>query len=261
MNKKFKKIIVFIDCCALILSLTFFVVKFYGYYSNRKTYKNVEKLYIMKPDAKEKQISSQASKKVLPKDEVLKVSDTFEKLLQTNGDTVGWIKIQNTHVNYPVVKYTDNDFYLHNDFEKKSSSAGCIFMDYRNYIHPLDKNIILYGHHMKDESMFRDLVLYKNKDFFYNNDKINFSTIYQEGIWQVFSVYVTDTNFDYLITNFSRDEDYINYINTLKAKSIFKKDISINKEDCILTLSTCSYEFENARTVIHAKYIDNGVIK
>ena len=139
----------------------------------------------------------------LKEKKVPEVSDKFQGLLRINGDTVGWIKIEDTQINYPVVKSNDNDYYLHHNFEKETNPTGCIFMDCRNNSLPLDTNTILYGHNMKDASMFHDIIKYKEEAFFNNNDKIIFNTLYQENEWQVFSVYVTDVSFNYLITNFA----------------------------------------------------------
>lgn len=259
---KFKKAFLFVDCLILIIALIFCGTKFYNYYSSRKTYNSVRSLYTsthyMRIDQTAYVSVSQSDSNAgiqYNGNDVIKISEKFQSLLQVNEDTVGWIKIEGTKIDYPVVKYTDNDFYLHNDFEKKKSVAGCIFMDFRNSVLPLDKNTILYGHNLKDASMFRDLVLYKNRDFFFNNDIIAFNTIYEEGLWKVFSAYVTDTGFNYLITDFANEQEFNTYIDVIKSKSMFKKEISINSDDRILTLSTCSYEFRNARMVVHAKLI------
>jgi sortase B len=265
---KLRKIFIIIDCLILIISLTYCIVIFYNYYSSRKLYSTVAHLYTVNAETKAKPTAPSADTSnssnvntepqptfVPPDSNEVKISNTFLSLLQANKDTVGWIKIDNTYVNYPVVKYLDNDFYLDKNFYKEYSFTGCIFMDYRNNILPLDKNIILYGHNMKDVSMFHDILKYKDEDFFNNNDKITFNTLYKESVWQVFSAYVTEVNFNYLITDFPSDKDFANYITVIRSKSKFKKDISVTTDDHILTLSTCSYEFKDARTVVNAKLL------
>lgn len=180
------------------------------------------------------------------------IQPKFISLLEINEEVVGWVTIPETNIDYPVVKAADNDFYLGHDFEKNKNRSGSIFMDFRNSPELKEKNIILYGHHMKDGSMFNNINKYKNKDFFYQNNLIRFDTLYEDYIWEVFSVYVTDVNFNYIQTKFPNDGQYLEFLKTINQKSIYKTEIEFSDDDVILTLSTCSYEFENARTVIHA---------
>jgi sortase B len=224
---KGRLILIFIDCILLIASFCFCAIKFYEYHSDRASYGKIQQ----------------------------KSADPLQGLLAINPETVGWISIENTHINYPVARHNDNEFYLTNDFERKRSEAGCIYMDYRNKASEKDMNTILYGHHMKDLSMFRDLVLFKNKDFFYNNGRIVFNTLDKKYEWQVFSVYVAYTDFDYLMTSFKDKKAYAGYIKAIKDRSLFSSEIAVNTDDRILTLSTCSYESANARTVVHAKMV------
>ncbi len=185
-----------------------------------------------------------------------KINQSFLELLKINEDITGWIKIPDTKVDYPIVQGTDNDFYLKRNHEKKESRYGSIFMDFRNNFESLDKNTILYGHHMADGMMFNNVAKYKQRKFFESHPYIFFSTLYDELKWEVFSVYVTDVNFDYIRVSFDADNDFLEFVDVLKEKSIYETDITLDSNDIILTLSTCSYEFENARTVVHAKLLE-----
>ncbi|HJV17108.1 MAG TPA: class B sortase, partial [Bacillales bacterium] len=118
-----------------------------------------------------------------------------------------------------------------------------------------EKNIIIYGHHMKDATMFGDLELYKDGKFFKDNPIITFDVFPQQYKWQVFSAYVTNTDFDYLKTDFKNDIEFNEFIKTIKKKSQYLNDTIPNSNDVILTLSTCSYEFKDARFVVHFKLI------
>lgn len=184
-----------------------------------------------------------------------KVDTRFLELLKINTDIAGWLTIPDTNVDYPVVQGQDNDFYLNHDFEKKNSRYGSIFMDFRNNIEELDKNTVLYGHHMKDGMMFNNVTKYKNKMFFENHPVITFNTIYQDLKWEVFSAYVTDVEFNYIKVSYESDSDFIEFLNTIQSKSMYKKDFQFSSADKILSLSTCSYEFSNARFVVHARLI------
>jgi sortase B len=274
--KIIKRIIICLDLIIFIIALTFCITKSYGYYSDRRNYKKVQAMYKAQENKIYKNNETEVMGEVENKESIesnyklnlplvkeIKVKTpeevyaSFKQLLNTNRETIGYIKINNTHINYPVTIHEDNDYYLHRDFQKKTSDAGCIFMDYRNKIKPLDRNIILYGHNMKDMSMFRDLRLYENRDFFFNNDKIFFNTLYQESEYQVFSVYIAEPSLDYIIIDFANDKKYTNYIKSIKTRSLYKKELSVGVTDHILTLSTCSYESPDARLVVHAKLIGN----
>lgn len=176
-----------------------------------------------------------------------------ESLYSKNKDFKFWLKIDNTNIDYPVVQGPDNKYYLKNDFYKQESSSGSIFMDYRNKVN--DKNIILYGHNMKNKTMFNNLLKFKDESFFKENNKIRIIKDNKEYNYEVFSVYTIDDRYDYLVTSFSSIELFNSYLNRIKSKSLYKSDVSISGSDSIITLSTCSYEFKNARTVVHGKLL------
>ncbi|MFD2611331.1 class B sortase [Paenibacillus gansuensis] len=186
------------------------------------------------------------------KPEVLPV---YKKLLAQNKDTVGWIRVPGTPIDYPVVQTKDNSYYIHHNFKRKRSAWGAIFMDYRNAPDGDNRNTILYGHHMKDGSMFKGLTQYRKESFFNKNMMISFSTKYEEIEYEVFSVYVAEADEPYLQTSFRSGRDYTDFLVQLQQKSLFSRGLAFSKNDKILTLSTCSYEYENARLVVHARRI------
>ena len=181
----------------------------------------------------------------------------YSSLLEINDEIVGWIRINNTKVDYPVVKGMDNEFYLNSNINKEPFKAGSIFMDFRNEGKGLEPHTIVYGHHMKDGSMFGDLMKYKERSFLIENRYIQFNTLYEDIKWEIFSAYITDTGFDYLITEFSNKEDYIAFLESITTKSYMNLGTEVSVEDKILTLSTCTYEFKDARFVVHAKKLLN----
>ncbi|MCR1850207.1 class B sortase [Paraclostridium sordellii] len=182
-------------------------------------------------------------------------SEGSKNLISINPNYKFWLKLDNTNIDYPVVQTDNNDHYLNYDFYNKPSDSGCIYMDYRD--NAKSKNIILYGHNMRNKTMFNNLLQFKDKDFFDKNNKIRVFKDNKEYIYEVFSVYTTDSKYDYLITNFNNPNEFKNYINNVKNKSLFKSNIKVNSNDKIITLSTCSYEFDDARTVVHAKLLNN----
>lgn len=189
------------------------------------------------------------------KSEYQKYKSVSKSLSELNPDFKLWIKVDKTNIDYPVVQTTNNDYYLKYDFYNKPSDSGCIFMDHRD--NPKSQNIILYGHNMRNKTMFNNLLKFKDQDFFDKNNKIRVFKDNKEYIYEVFSVYTTDSKYDYLITNFNNPNEFKNYINNIKNKSLFKSNIKVNSNDKIITLSTCSYEFDDARTVVHAKLLNN----
>ncbi|WP_407269433.1 class B sortase [Radiobacillus sp. PE A8.2] len=181
--------------------------------------------------------------------------DKFKELLRINDDIIGWITIPNTTIDYPVVQGTDNDFYLKHNVRKQENKAGSIFLDFRNKTNELSKNTIIYGHYMKNKTMFYDLVKYKDQQFYNDNRIIHFSTLQEDMEWEIFSVYETDISFNYIKESFASRDEFARFLDTINNKSMYPNDTTVSIDHNILTLSTCSYIFDNARLVVHAKRI------
>lgn len=172
----------------------------------------------------------------------------FRDLLDENSDFSGWLEVPNTAISYPVVKAADNEYYLDRDFYGNKTPAGSIFMDYRNLGAGLDRHTILYGHNMKDGSMFHNLRYYKDITFFEENREIRLETLYGEKIYEVFSVYPVSAA-DYTL---SLDVD-ATYTQSLLERSLhpaFAVDIPEGAK--LLTLATCTYEVDDGRLILHA---------
>lgn len=119
-----------------------------------------------------------------------------------------------------------------------------------------DQNTVLFGHNMKNETMFAHLKKYKEKDFFYNNNDIDIELNNGENLqYKVFSIYITDVTDNYIQTNFGNKNEYKDFLERIQSKSMYEADIEVDEDDKIITLSTCSFEFNDARMVVHAKLI------
>ena len=177
----------------------------------------------------------------------------FKKLKSENSDVVAYIKVNNTNIEYPIVK-TSNNFYLNHSFDKSKNSRGWIFADYKNKFDNTDKNIVIYGHNMRDESMFGSLKNILNEEWYNNaeNKNITFYTENGEYNYEIFSIYKIESEDYYIKTNFKNDEDYEKFLNTIKNRSIKNFDINLNINDKIITLSTCANN-NKYRIVLHAK--------
>ena len=184
-------------------------------------------------------------------------SKMFEELTNINDETVGWITVNKTKVNYPVVQHTDNNYYLKHDFKKNNNAYGWIFMDYRNNIYNMSDNTILYGHNsVKDAMMFGSLRYTTNESWYKNSENqiITFNTKVKNMKWRIFSIYKIPVTNDYLYANFADRNEYQTFLNTLKGRSIYDFGVEVNSNDHILTLSTCGTSVAQ-RMVIHAVLI------
>ena len=184
------------------------------------------------------------------------VETTIDELKNINKDIVGWIKINNTNINYPIVQTKNNDYYLNHSFDKTKNKAGWIFADYKNSLDEVDKNIILYGHNRIDGSMFGTLKTTFRKEWL--NDKTNYyislNINNKNYIYKVFSIYETPLEDYYLKKEFASNEEYLAFLITIESRSIHNFKPVLKVEDKILTLSTCSNN-NQSRLVLHAKLL------
>lgn len=177
----------------------------------------------------------------------------INKLKTFNPDTIGFIKVMGTNINYPFVQTLDNDYYLNRSYDKTYNNAGWIFLDYRNNEFN-DKNTIIYGHGRINGTMFGSLKDTLKSSWQNNKDNyiIKISTEKENSIWQIFSVYKIATTSDYLQTTFS-DNEFESFINLIKGRSSYNFETNVTNEDKVLTLSTCYND--NDKMVVHAKLI------
>lgn len=183
----------------------------------------------------------------------------FVQLSEVNPDIVGWIYIEGTDINYPVVQGTDNDYYLKHLFDGTYNSSGCIFLDYRCSADFSDRHCILYGHHMNNKTMFGGLVEYKKQAFYDEHSVALLVTPTAYHKIQFFSGYVSD-NWSNAWDLALDDTDHAAWLNEILSKSCFDTDYAPGVKDRIITLSTCTYEFESAKFVLHG-YISETIDK
>jgi sortase B len=183
-------------------------------------------------------------------------SRVFDELLQINDDTVGWLKVNNTRIDYPVVQGNDNKYYLFRDFKKNKNSMGWVFMDFRNNPNDLDPNTIIYGHNIKGGIMFGQLSQLLQKSYLSkeSNNYITFNTKQGNMKWRIFSVYRIPETTDYLQNNFYTKEDFKAFINMIQSRSTHQFNVTVTENDKILTLSTCSTN--KTRNVVHAVLVE-----
>ena len=182
-------------------------------------------------------------------------TETIADYTALNPDFRGWIKISGTQIDMPLVQGVDNDYYLEYDYKNHFSFAGSLYYDYRNQTNYKDRHAVIYGHYMKDGTMFHDLHAFKEETFYEVHNQIELYGISQAHRYEIFSIQIVSA--DTYTLNMPKDDDALEgYVQDLLAHSIYKKEYEFPEELKLLTLVTCTYEFDNARLLIHAVRVD-----
>ena len=183
----------------------------------------------------------------------------LDELRKINKDIIGWIRVENTPVDYPVLESED---YLYKNYKGEYSRYGSIFTDNVCKLEKNPQNIILHGHHMNNGSMFASICEFANLTFYKANPTFTFDTIYGKGKWKVISVFRTNTEpdqgeiFNYLVSDFGTKKDnFLEFIYQIRLRSIIDIPVDVSEDDQIVTLSTCSYELKDFRTVVVARKV------
>ncbi len=185
-----------------------------------------------------------------------KLNVDFAKLQKKNRDVVGWIQFENFYLSYPIAKDNGKNYYLTHTIDKKENKSGSIYIPKQNSRDFNDTNTIIYGHNMKNGTMFGLLGRYKEKEYYELNKTFYIYTPKDERRYQIFSVYVGDANGNaYSIYGATGSEDYGKFLQDLKKKSKYDTGVNVTKDDTIVTLSTCVTNQDSKRLIIHAKRI------
>ena len=189
------------------------------------------------------------------------VLSAYRELHEQNPDMVGWVKIEGTAINYPVM-YTpnDGDYYLNHGFDRKKAKSGVPFIDQRCAIDPLGTNTIIYGHHMKNGTMFADLAKYKSKKYWEEHPKVRFDTLSAQQEYEIIAVFqskIYGSNEKvfkhYNFINAHSQADFDRYMENIKALSLYDTGVTAEYGDQLLSLVTCDYHDENGQMVVVAR--------
>ena len=212
------------------------------------------------PATRSETIASSASPEPTAKEpKNTQILSRFTELYAQNSDLGGWVKIDDTDLDYPVMFTPDEpERYIHLAFSKKKSMSGVPFIGEGCTIWPRSDNIVLYGHHMKNGSMFATIVKYQDKDFWREHPIIHFSTLYDEGDYEVFAALATDlreakTLRCYTFLNAKDEADFQDFLDGIRGAALYDTGVAVNYGDDLLTLSTCAYHTNDGRFVILAK--------
>lgn len=187
--------------------------------------------------------------------EVSPIEIDFETLLNDCEDIVGWLYSPDTVINYPVAQAEDNDKYLYNFIDGRYNGSGTLFFDYLCEPDLTSTNTVMYGHHMNDGSMLASLCNYGRQDYYEAHPVLYFNSPEQNYRVEVFSAYITDPGAVSYIIEFSEDYTFQNFLDEVRGLSKIQSPVEVTTEDRIMTFSTCTYEYNNARFVVHGKLV------
>lgn len=210
------------------------------------------------PAEKEKLTEEDPAEEEKPPEPVMlkKYQDLYEK----NQDMVGWLSIEGMQIDYPVMRCEDGEYYLHHDFYGEEDKYGCLFVKEEADVDTPGTNFIIYGHNMKDGSMFGDLDLYREEEFFKEHREISFDTLYEERTYEIMAVFLSqvyendqDVFKYYQFYEAKTPEEFDTFYENVKKLSFYDTEVEAEYGDTFLTLSTCTYHVEDGRLVIVAK--------
>lgn len=253
MNKKYKVI--------LMLLIVILTVSSYFFIKEIAENKKENDIYDDLQEIVQSQETEDKANESSMKEQTNENNYNLENIAKINSDVIGWIKIDGTNIDYPVMQ--NKNFYLHKNIYKNYSSHGTPYLAQYCDLKTSD-NLIIYGHHMNDNSMFSGLVNYKNYQFYKNHKYIKFYTLIDgqtvENIYEIIVTFKTiaysDNGFKYYnYINFYNDEDFKSYISNCQRLEFYNTETSANYGDKLITLSTCEYSQKNGRMVVVAKKI------
>lgn len=194
----------------------------------------------------------------LPQSNLPTVLPAYLKLHKMNGDMVGWIKIDGTDISYPVMQHpAEKDYYLHRNFDREHSDHGCIYVREECDVRKPSDNVVIYGHRMKDGSMFEGLSRFEQQSFWEEYPEIRFDTIWEEHTYKVFAVFKTSASkgrgFEYhTFLDADTQADFDWFVSKCKSLAFYETGITPQYGDKLITLSTCEYTQHNGRLVVVA---------
>ena len=185
----------------------------------------------------------------------------LEELQKENSDIIGWIEIENTNINYPVLQGSDNDFYMNHNSKKEYSSGGSIFLDKDYNWNPPSSNLLMYGHNIKTGAMFQNLLKYKDKNFYESHQTIRFTTNQEDSTYEIIAVFPSKIYYKseknvfryYYFINANNEDEYNEFVESAKKASLYDTGKTAKYGEQLMTLSTCAYHTEDGRFVVVAR--------
>ena len=249
-NNKFKKIVLLLLIIIFIFCIGY--ICFYFYSTNKNKKDNTDILNEIEIDTT--QVTEEKTEKMLK----------LEELQKENNEIIGWLEIEDTNINYPVLQTNDNEFYLTHNYKKEKATGGSLFLDKDFDLVNGSSNYLIYGHRNKQGLMFEDLMKYTKEDFYKEHTKIKFTTNKEDSIYEIMALFYSRVYYKseqnvfryYYFVNANSEQEYNDFVNNSKKVSIYDTGVNANYGDQLLTLSTCEYSQEDGRFVVVAKKIN-----
>lgn len=186
----------------------------------------------------------------------------YKSLYMKNGDLAGWLTVEGTKIDYPVMQCEDDEYYLHHDFDGKDSKYGCLYVREKADLEE-GTNFVIYGHNMRDGSMFGELDLFLEEEFYREHANISFDTLYEERTYEILSVFrsrVYSEDADvfkyYQFYGADTEEAFEDFYRNIKELSLYDTGVTAAFGDTFLTMSTCAYHVDDGRFVVVAKRVE-----
>ncbi|MDD3168098.1 MAG: class B sortase [Eubacteriales bacterium] len=252
MMKKLKSIILSLSFLCLVVCVIFFVQFFIESVQDRKEQEEL---------IRKKQTAAEVAIPDAGQTEHRGILNQYRILYEENSDLIGWIRIEDTPLDYPVMQNKeDKEFYLHRNFNRDYEYSGLPFLDINCSLDPPSSNLIIYGHNMKSDAMFSCLTEYLNQDFYREHPTIQFDTLYEEGRYEIIAVILsqvykkTDDVFKfYQFVQTEEETEFNAYVQNMKKLSLYETGIGAAYGDQLLTIVTCNYHTKNGRLAVLAK--------
>ncbi len=249
-NNKFKKLVLLLLIIIFVCSIGYMC--YYIYNNNKNKKDNTDILSEVKIDPT--QVTEEKTEKMLK----------LEELQKENNEIIGWLEIEGTNINYPVLQNSDNNFYLSHNYKKEKANTGSLFLDKDFDLVNGSSNYLIYGHRNTKGLMFEDLMKYAKEDFYKEHTKIKFTTNKEDSKYEIMAVFYSRVHYKseknvfryYYFVNANNEQEYNDFVNNAKKVSIYDTGVNANYGDQLLTLSTCEYSQKDGRFVIVAKKIN-----
>ena len=248
-NNKVKKILLVILTVILVLGILY--ISYYLYENNKNKKDNNEILNNIKID--KGQITETKTERMLQ----------LEELQKQNEEIIGWLEIEGTNINYPVLQTDNNDYYMNHNYKKEYSAPGSLFLDKDFDLENGSSNYLIYGHRNKNGLMFEDLLKYEDQNFYNEHKKVKFTTNEEDSEYEILAVFYSRLYYKsekdvfryYYFVNAKNEEEYNDFVSNAKKASIYDTNVSAKYGDQLMTLSTCAYHTEDGRFAIVCKKI------
>lgn len=267
-REKRRKLTIVLCSVAAVCCLGYFIVYSYYDYRTQSAYRLMSELKEKSAAGTPSAASGMQNSDGAPlyaldrEEEAREVLEEYQNLLVRYKRLIGWVKIDNTKIDYPVMQTTDNEYYLDHNMEQQYDKNGTIFMDKDCDIRKPSTNYILYGHHMRNGKMFGELDLYKEKEYYDEHPYISFDTIYEKGTYQVMYVFRSKVYKEdeivfkyYQFIDANSEVEFDSYMQEMAEMTLYDTGVTAQFGDQLLTLSTCDYQETDGRFVVVAKKI------